>query len=538
MILTPIPAVSYSTVFGWDRDAGDLAGTVLAICREFDCSECGKCDDSDVEAWCGSGITCLPRCLRASGSGDLHIMTRSPASVTLSHTTQAAVQVAVTSATSETSASATAFLPAVPLLALDRQYAVLREDIRAALDRVCESGKFVLGPDVNDLEADLAQALGVPHVISCASGSDALLLALMAFDIKPGDEVILPSYTFFATASAVTRLGAVPIFADIDPVTYLIDPADVQKKISKRTKAIIPVHLFGRTADMDALLPITKAAGIPLVEDSAQSILSTWHGRCSGGLGDIGCFSFYPTKNLGGAGDGGFLTTTRDDIAATLRLLRVHGMEPRYYHKIIGINSRLDSLQAAVLRVKLPHLDAWTTARQVNAARYQQLFADYDLAGQLVVPGDEPRGRHVWNQFVVRAPGNQRDALRAHLAKCGVGSEIYYPVPCHLQQCFEFLGWQKGDLPQTELAAEETLALPIFPELREEEQRTVVGRIAEFFHAPQISRQTNDKPDQHAKHDQHDQHDEGRAHQPESVIDEPHFVRRMNAVGRAEDVRS
>ncbi len=418
--------------------------------------------------------------------------------------------------------AAAGFLPAVPLLALDRQYAVLRDEIRGALDRVCDSGKFILGPDVHDLEAELARSLRVPHVISCASGSDALLLALMALDIKPGDEVILPSYTFFATASAVTRLGAVPIFADIDPITYLVDPADVQKKISTRTKAIVPVHLFGRTADMDAILPVAKAAGIPVVEDAAQSILSTWHGHCSGALGDVGCFSFYPTKNLGGIGDGGFLTTTRDDIAAKLKLLRVHGMEPRYYHQIVGINSRLDSLQAAVLRVKLPHLDAWTTSRQVNAARYQDLFAEYDLAGHVAVPGDEPRGRHVWNQFVIRAPGGCRDALRKHLAASGVGTEIYYPVPLHLQQCFEYLGWQKGDLPQTELAANETLALPIFPELTEAEQRTVVGRIAEFFQAPQLDRKTDDNT---------------RTHKPEGVVEEPHFVRRMNAVGRADDVR-
>ena len=418
--------------------------------------------------------------------------------------------------------NAGSFLPTVPLLALDRQYAVLRDEIRGALDRVCDSGKFVLGPDVHDLEAELARSLSVPHVISCASGSDALLLALMAIDIKPGDEVILPSYTFFATASAVTRLGAVPIFADIDPITYLIDPADVKKKISKRTKAVVPVHLFGRTADMDALLPIAQAAGLPVIEDAAQSILSTWHGRCSGALGDVGCFSFYPTKNLGGVGDGGFLTTTRDDIAARLKLLRVHGMEPRYYHQVVGINSRLDSLQAAVLRVKLPHLDAWTTARQVNAARYQDHFAEYDLASHVAVPGDEPRGRHVWNQFVIRAPGGHRDALRKHLAACGVGTEIYYPVPLHMQQCFEYLGWQKGDLPQTELAAEETLALPIFPELTAEEQRTVVGRIAEFFHAPKVEQKTDDIR---------------RTHQPAAAVEEPHFVRRMNAVGRADDVR-
>ena len=343
----------------------------------------------------------------------------------------------------------------------------------------------------------------------------------MALDIQPGDEVILPSYTFFATASAVTRLGAVPIFADIDPVTYLVDPVDVERKISKRTKAIMPVHLFGRTADMDALLPITKAAGLPIVEDAAQSILSTWHGRCSGSLGDVGCFSFYPTKNLGGIGDGGFLTTTRDDIAQSLKLLRVHGMEPRYYHQVVGINSRLDSIQAAVLRVKLPHLDAWTTARQSNAARYMELFSHYDLEEHVVVPGEEPRGRHVWNQFVIRVAGGRRDALRAHLAACKVGTEIYYPVPLHMQQCFASLGWQKGDLPETERAAEETLALPIFPELEPAEQRTVVGRIAEFFNVPQV-RQPG-----------------GAAKQADTAqpMDAPHFLRRMKAVGRADDVR-
>jgi len=420
-------------------------------------------------------------------------------------------------------------LPAVGLLALDRQYAVLREEIHAAIDRVCDSGRFVLGPDVGELEAEIARSLKVPHVITCASGSDALLLALMALDIKAGDEVILPSYTFFATASAVTRLGAVPIFADIDPATYLVDPADVERKISKRTRAIVPVHLFGRTADMDALLPIAKAAGVPVVEDAAQSILSTWHGRCSGGLGDVGCFSFYPTKNLGGIGDGGFLTTTRDDIAKSLKLLRVHGMEPRYYHQVVGINSRLDTIQAAVLRVKLPHLDAWTTARQSNAARYMELFSQYDLERHVTVPGDEPRGRHVWNQFVIRVAGGHRDALRTHLTKCGVGTEIYYPVPLHLQKCFEPLGWRTGDLPQTERAAEETLALPIFPELEPAEQRTVVGRIAEFFKAP--------LSDRHADERGRQANDGSRAHAANESLEGPHFLRRLGAVGRADDVR-
>lgn len=408
-------------------------------------------------------------------------------------------------------------LPAVPLLALERQHEVLRGEIRAAIDRVCDSGRFVLGPDVSSLEQELAEALGVPHAISCASGSDALLLALMALGIGMGDEVVLPSYTFFATASAVTRLGAVPIFADIDPTTYLVDPDDVKRKVSRRCRAIVPVHLFGRTADMDALGPIAEAAGVPVVEDAAQSILSTWRGRCSGGLGDIGCFSFYPTKNLGGAGDGGFVTTTRDDLAKTLKLLRVHGMEPRYYHDLIGINSRLDSIQAAVLRVKLPHLDAWTTSRQENAARYSELFASHNLAEHVSVPSHEPRGRHVWNQYVIRVADGQRDALRKHLAGCGVGTEIYYPVPLHLQACFAHLGWRKGDLPRTELAAEETLALPIFPELRADEQYTVVARIAEFFGTKRSDSrvQTASKP---------------------AVTHGPHFARRV--VGRADEVIS
>lgn len=372
-------------------------------------------------------------------------------------------------------------LPSVPLLAIDRQNGPLREQFRMVMDEVCDSGRFVLGPDVTALENELAAALDVPHVIGCASGSDALLLALMAFDLQPGDEVILPSYTFFATASAVTRLGGVPVFADICPDTFLIDPDDVARRITPRTRAIMPVHLFGQTADMDALRPLAEQAGVPIIEDAAQSILSTWHGRCSGGLGDVACFSFYPTKNLGGFGDGGFVSTTRDDLADSLRKLRVHGMEPRYYHDLIGINSRLDSLQAAVLRVKLPHLDAWTTNREQNAARYTDLFTRCGLTDVIGLPAADPRGRHVWNQYVIRVADGKRDALRAHLSGVGVGTEIYYPVPLHQQACFSYLGWNAGDLPITEQAAAETLALPIFPELEPAEQQTVVGRIAQFF---------------------------------------------------------
>ena len=501
-------------------DDGQMEPDRNAFNRElstpFDWSDWAGCDDLETTRrsrtlWCDCGFQQLP--------GELATMIRPNTAVLPAN------QTAKTANSIDDHSAGGAFLPKVGLLALDRQYAVLREDIRTAIERVCDSGRFILGPDVNELETELAQSLGVPHVISCASGSDALLLALMSLDIKPGDEVILPSYTFFATASAVTRLGAIPIFADIDPLTYLMSPADIERKISKRCRAIVPVHLFGRTADMDAIVPIAKAAGIPIVEDAAQSILSTWHGRCSGSLGDVGCFSFYPTKNLGGVGDGGFLTTTRDDIAASLKLLRVHGMEPRYYHQVVGINSRLDSIQAAVLRVKLPHLEAWTTARQSNAARYMELFAQYSLEQHVAVPTDEPRGRHVWNQFVIRVASGQRDALRNHLTQSGVGTEIYYPVPLHLQQCFEPLGWRKGDLPETERAAEETLALPIFPELEPAEQRTVVGRIAEFFKATQVR-----QPDKHI-----DALDPSHAESP--AAEGPHFLRRMKAVGRADDVR-
>jgi len=375
-------------------------------------------------------------------------------------------------------------LSSVPLLAIDRQNGPLREQFRMVMDEVCDTGRFVLGPDVVALENELAATLDVPHIIGCASGSDALLLALMALEIKPGDEVILPSYTFFATASAVTRLGGVPVFTEICPDTFLIDPEDVARRITSRTRAIMPVHLFGQTADMDTLRPLAEQAGLPIIEDAAQSILSTWHGRCSGGLGDVACFSFYPTKNLGGFGDGGFLSTTRDDLADSLRKLRVHGMEPRYYHDVIGINSRLDSLQAAVLRIKLPHLDGWTTNREQNAARYTDLFTRCGLTDVIGLPVANPCGRHVWNQYVIRVADGQRDALRAYLSNAGVGTEIYYPVPLHQQACFSYLGWNMGDLPVTEKAAEETLALPIFPELEPAEQQTVVGRIAQFFDRP------------------------------------------------------
>ena len=398
---------------------------------------------------------------------------------------------------------------------LKTQYAVLKTAIDARIQRVLAHGQYIMGPEVAEMEAALVAYTGAPHCVAVASGTEALLIALMAIGLKPGDEVITTPFTFAATAEVIVLLGGVPVYADIEPDSCNIDASLIEAKITPRTRAIMPVSLYGQVADMDAIKPIADRAGLPIVEDAAQSILSTWHGQCSGRLGDVGCFSFYPTKNLGGAGDGGFLTTTRDDIAKALRLLRVHGMEPRYYHEVIGINSRLDSIQAAVLRVKLPHLDAWTTARQVNAARYREIFGEYDLADRVAVPGDESRGRHVWDQFVIRVLDDSRDQLRAHLSKRGVGTEIYYPVPLHLQKCFSHLGWAKGDLPETERAAEQTLALPIFPELESAEQRTVVARIAEFYNSAKLSRLQEEAPP--------------------AALPPPHFLRR--AVGKADDVR-
>ena len=339
-----------------------------------------------------------------------------------------------------------------------------------------------MGPDVGDLEKALAEYSGARHAVGCASGSDALLLALMAADVGPGDEVILPSFTFFATASAVTRLGAKPIFADIDPDTFNIDPAEVRRLICPATKAILPVHLFGQCADLDALCRMAKEADIPVMEDAAQAIGAELNGRRAGAMGDIGCFSFYPTKNLGGAGDGGMLTTNSDELAERLRLLRVHGMHSRYYHQVVGINSRLDSFQAAILNIKLPHLDEWTAMRQENAARYHRLFREAGLDQIVGLPPTAPGRRHVWNQYVVRVPDHRRDELREFLGAARIGAGIYYPLGLHEQECFRYLGYERGDLPQTERAAEEVLALPIFPELTASEQQFVVDRTAAFFH--------------------------------------------------------
>ncbi len=391
--------------------------------------------------------------------------------------------------TTERSASRTASaaanhdpaLPAVPLLDMQRQYEPLREAIRAAIDRVCESGRFILGPDCEQLEKAIAAYVGVKHGVACASGSDALLLALMAIGIQPGDEVIVPSFTFFATASAVSRLGAVPVFVDIEPHTFNINPALIAERITSATKAIIPVHLFGQCADMPAIRTIATAHKIAVIEDAAQAIGAACGDRSAGSMSEIGCFSFYPTKNLGAFGDAGMLTTDDDNLAARLRLLRTHGMEPRYYHKVIGINSRLDSIQAAVLNVKLPHVNRWAQLRRANAEFYTELMTECGLDRILTLPVAVPGRRHVWNQYVIRVPNGRRDALRAHLAASKIGTEIYYPVNLHEQECFRSLGYAPGSLPESEQAARDVLALPIFPELRVVEQRAVVTRLAEFF---------------------------------------------------------
>lgn len=368
----------------------------------------------------------------------------------------------------------------VPLLDLKEQNATLRPEIEAALARVLDTNGFILGGEVAELECELAGYCGVKYAIGCASGSDAILLALMAYDIGPGDEVITTPYSFFATVSAITRLGATPVFVDIDPVTYNLDTSQVEAAITSRTKAIEPVHLYGQCADMAALREIASRHNIPLVEDAAQAIGAEENGVQAGAIGEIGCFSFYPSKNLGGMGDGGFITTNDDALAKKLLALRVHGSEEKYYHKYVGLNSRLDGFQGAVLRVKLPHLDAWTDKRRANADTYRRLFTDLGLTEQIGIPFERPNAKHIYNQYVIRVPG-RRDELRAHLTEEGIGTDIYYPVPLHLQECFAYLGYKPGDMPESEKAALETLALPIYPELTSEQQQYVAESIADFF---------------------------------------------------------
>ncbi|HLG13748.1 MAG TPA: DegT/DnrJ/EryC1/StrS family aminotransferase [Blastocatellia bacterium] len=369
----------------------------------------------------------------------------------------------------------------VPILDLKAQYTRIGPEIEAAVRDVLTSQQFILGPEVREFEREVAAYCQCEHAVGCASGSDALLLALMAYGIRTGDEVITTPFSFFATAGSIVRLGARPVFVDIDESTFNIDVTLIEKAISERTKAIIPVHLFGQCADMDSLNEIAATHSLPVIEDAAQAIGAEYAGTRAGRLGAIAAFSFYPSKNLGGAGDGGLLTTNDPALAERLQSLRAHGARKKYFHDYVGMNSRLDSLQAAILRVKLRYLDEWAEARRANAQRYRQFFGESGLTEneKVVLPAERTDCYHVYNQFVIRV--KDRDRLRSHLAEKGIGTEIYYPLPLHLQNCFKDLGYRRGDLPVSECAAEEVLAVPIHPELEPSAQSYVVETIRAFY---------------------------------------------------------
>lgn len=384
----------------------------------------------------------------------------------------------------------------VPLLDLKAQYASLKNELNEALIRCAESQIFILGSEVSDLEKNINEYINSKYSIGVSSGTDALLIALMAIDIKPDDEVIIPTYSFFATAGVVSRLNAKPVLCDCDPVTFNIDADKIESLITKNTKAIVPVHLYGQSADMDKIMAIAKKHNLKVIEDAAQAIGTQYKdGRYAGTIGDIGCFSFFPSKNLGGFGDGGLVSTNDDELAEKLRILRVHGGKPKYYHKIIGGNFRLDSIQAAVLKVKLPHLQSWTEKRQLNAEYYNKKFIETGLASGLgltefdgtnkillpepVYKSSGVKNYHIYNQYVIRV--ENRDGLKNYLTENGIGNEIYYPVPFHLQECFEYLGNKKGDFPVSEFCANSSLAIPIYPELTNEQMDYVVNKISEFL---------------------------------------------------------
>ena len=371
----------------------------------------------------------------------------------------------------------------VPLLDLKAQYATIREEVRAAIDRVCESQQFILGPEVTAFEAEVAAHCGAKFAVGMSSGTDALLAALMAVGVGPGDEVVTSAYSFFASAGTIARLGARPVFVDIEPRTFNLDPMRLAERITPRTKVIMPVHLFGRCCDMEAIGTIAKAHGVSVIEDAAQAIgAADDRGRIAGTIGAIGCLSFFPSKNLGGFGDGGMVLTNDPELAERLRILRVHGSKPKYHHEIIGGNFRLDALQAAVLRVKLKYLGGWTKARRENADRYRALFKEHRLDA-ISLPDDHPG--HIYNQFVIRT--RDRDRLQRFLADQSVGTEIYYPVPLHIQSCFGELGYRIGDMPGAEAASRETLALPIYPELTLDAQCYVMRQVATFDSQLEVS---------------------------------------------------
>jgi dTDP-4-amino-4,6-dideoxygalactose transaminase len=368
--------------------------------------------------------------------------------------------------------------PPVPLLDLQAQYEPIRPAVLEALTRVADSQRFILGPEVDAFEREMAAMLEVEHAIGLSSGTDALLVALMALGVGPGDEVITPTYSFFATAGTVARLGATPVFVDIDPVTFNLDPAVVERAVSRRTRAILPVHLYGLSADLDPILAIARDAGVPVVEDAAQAIGARYHGRIVGGLGTVGCFSFFPSKNLGAFGDAGLATTNDAQLARELRLLRNHGAEPKYVHERIGGNFRIDAIQAAVLRVKALHLEAWTDARRRNADRYRAYFEAAGLGRAVELPVEPAGYTHIYNQFVVRTA--RRDALREHLTAHGIGTEIYYPIPFHRQACFAAVPSSSQAFPVADRAAATSLAIPIYGELTAAQQQRVVDVIAAF----------------------------------------------------------
>ena len=384
----------------------------------------------------------------------------------------------------------------VPLLDLKAQYSSIKDQVREVIDEVCDSQWFVMGPKVAELEKQIAEYSGCSHGIGVSSGTDALLVALMALDIGPGDAVVTTPYTFFATGGVVARLGARPVFCDIDSVTYNVDCSSmravlerdcdrqdgkiIHRRSGDQVRAIMPVHLFGQTADMSAIMAIAGEYDVPVVEDAAQAIGSeAADGRRAGSIGSVGCFSFFPSKNLGAFGDGGMCTANDELLAERIRVMRVHGGKPKYYHAMVGGNFRLDALQAAVLSVKLAYLDEWTKGRQENAEYYDAAFSEAGLSDKLSLPQKVTGNRHIYNQYVIRGPN--RDELRQHLSDAGVGSEIYYPVPLHLQKCFDYLGYGEGDFPESESAANETLAIPIYPELTSEQQDRVVSAVADFY---------------------------------------------------------
>jgi dTDP-4-amino-4,6-dideoxygalactose transaminase len=369
-----------------------------------------------------------------------------------------------------------------PFLDLRAQFVTIREEVQDAVRNVFDTQHFILGAEVQSFEREFGNYVNCDYAIGCASGSDALLLALMALHIGEGDEVITTPFTFVATAGSITRVKARPVFVDIDRNTYNINPDKIEAAITPNTRAIIPVHMFGLAADMAPIMEMARKHKLAVIEDAAQAVGATYHDSPVGRIGDIGCFSFFPSKNLGAAGDGGMSTTNNLDIADRLKLLGVHGSRQKYQYEILGTNSRLDAIQAAILRVKLRHLPRWTSLRQRNATRYQELFAEFDLGRWTSLPKAIVGRQHVYNQFVIRA--ERRDELRSHLRRSGIPTEIYYPLPLHLQRAFAYLGYKLGDLPIAEAASNEVLALPIFPELDELQQRAVAELIADFYYQP------------------------------------------------------